>query len=105
MTDSVKIWDRFIRLAHWSLALCCAAAWISGDEWKNFHEIIGYAAAALVFLRVVWGFMGAGHARFASFVTGPRAALGSSHWQHAMPTLRKVWAGTARAVVRMNTTA
>ena len=54
-----------------------AGAWIThyaGIEWFAWHRRLGYATLVLVAFRVVWGFVGTRHARFANFVRGPRAA-------------------------------
>ena len=66
----VKIWDIFVRLFHWSLVAAFAGAWLTGevDRWAQTHEWLGYAIAALVGLRVIWGFIGSQHARFSDFV-------------------------------------
>ena len=70
---TVKVWDLFVRVFHWSLVGCMAGAYLGielgGPRW--LHEWLGYAALALVAARLVWGFVGQGHARFASFVPGP----------------------------------
>lgn len=73
--DQIKVWDPFIRLYHWSQAALIAAAWITAGEVKWLHERIGYAIMALVALRILWGFLGPRHARFADFLCGPRAVL------------------------------
>ena len=73
--DEVKVWDPLVRVFHWSLAGGIAAAWITGDEWDRAHEWIGYGIAALLVVRVVWGFVGSEYARFAQFVKGPRETL------------------------------
>ena len=66
----VRVWDVFVRLFHWSLVLAFAAAWLTGDadRWASTHERLGYVIASLVGLRVLWGFIGTRHARFADFV-------------------------------------
>jgi cytochrome b len=72
--DSVPVWDPLVRVFHWSLAATVLIDWLT-DEPRWMHVWLGYLAAGLVMLRVIWGFVGPEHARFASFVTGPRAAL------------------------------
>lgn len=74
-----RVWDRFTRLFHWSLAALVATALSSGfllpAPWIALHVASGLAIAALVAARVVWGFLGSRHARFTDFVRGPRAVL------------------------------
>jgi cytochrome b len=53
-----------------------AIAWISGDDWRSLHLWAGYAAAALVAFRLLWGFIGTPYARFNHFVHGPLTTLG-----------------------------
>jgi cytochrome b len=70
---TVKVWDPLIRLFHWSLVASFAVAWISADEWDDLHNWAGYAAAALIAFRLVWGLMGPRYARFSQFVRSPGA--------------------------------
>ena len=73
--DMVKVWDPLVRVFHWSLVAGIAAAWLTADEWDRAHELIGYAIAALIAVRLVWGFIGTEYARFSQFVKGPRETL------------------------------
>ncbi len=70
----VRVWDPFIRVFHWSLASAVFIAWVT-DEPLWLHDWLGYVAAILVVLRVVWGFVGTEQARFVNFVRGPRSVL------------------------------
>jgi cytochrome b len=73
-----RVWDLPLRLCHWGLALAVAAAFAShyaGTAAFAWHVRAGCAVLALVAFRVAWGFVGTRHARFASFVRGPRATL------------------------------
>ena len=72
---TVKVWDLFVRVFHWSLATLFVVAYATGDEIEKVHIAAGYAIAGLVALRIVWGFVGPRHARFASFVRPPREVL------------------------------
>ncbi|HEY1230766.1 MAG TPA: cytochrome b/b6 domain-containing protein [Ramlibacter sp.] len=69
----VPVWDRVVRSLHWLLAATVAGAWLTSLVLLRWHEPIGYAALGIAAARVVWGFLGGPHARFASFVRGPAA--------------------------------
>ena len=71
----VHVWSLRVRLFHWALATSVAGAWLLSEDVRWLHEYAGYAAATLVAGRVLFGFVGTGHERFASFVQGPRATL------------------------------
>ena len=68
---TVPVWDAFVRVFHWSLVGLFALAFATGDEIEWLHLTAGYAIAALIALRVAWGFVGPRHARFGDFVRPP----------------------------------
>jgi cytochrome b len=72
---TVKVWDLFVRVFHWSLATLFVVAYATGDEIEQVHIAAGYAIAGLLALRIAWGFVGPRHARFRSFVCSPRGIL------------------------------
>jgi len=72
---TVYVWDRVVRVFHWSLAAAFFIAYITEDEAMALHVWSGYAVGALVFFRIVWGFVGTKYARFSDFFFGPFAAL------------------------------
>ncbi len=71
MEQTVKVWDPVVRLFHWSLVVSFAVAWLTADEWDNLHEWAGYAAAALIGFRLMWGLIGPRYARFSQFIRSP----------------------------------
>jgi cytochrome b len=72
---TVPVWDLLVRVTHWGLAVSVITAWITRTGSPVIHDWSGYAALAFAALRIVWGFAGRDHARFSSFVPGPRATL------------------------------
>ena len=72
---TVKVWDVFVRFFHWSLVALFVTAYSTGDEIERVHITAGYAIAALLALRIGWGFVGPRHARFRTFVRSPRDVL------------------------------
>ena len=72
---SVKVWDIFVRIFHWALVGSLVGQYISGEEFKGVHIRLGYGVIMLVLARIVWGFMGTKHARFADFLYRPTEIL------------------------------
>lgn len=83
--NATPVWDRFVRVFHWSLVTCIAVDYLWLDDGKEWHQWLGYTAVALVTARIVWGFIGSPHARFADFFPTPTRlrqhfkALASGH--------------------------
>jgi cytochrome b len=76
--SAVDVWDWPIRLVHWLLVVLIATSWITsqvGGNAMTYHMWSGYSILSLVVFRIVWGFVGSGHARFGSFVKGPGAVM------------------------------
>lgn len=68
---SVRVWDVVVRLFHWTVVAGCVLNLFILDDGALAHEVVGYAVAGALAIRVVWGFIGTRHARFADFVPTP----------------------------------
>lgn len=66
-----RVWDPLVRLFHWSLVTSFAVAWFTPGVSEDIHYIAGYAAGGLIFMRLLWGFLGTPYARFSQFVRSP----------------------------------
>lgn len=82
MPGEIRVWDRFVRIAHWTLALSVLCAWLTREGGGAWHEWIGYVSLGVVAARIAWGMWGPGHARFASFVRSPAVT-----WRYARQVL------------------
>ena len=72
MSDStVRVWDPFIRIFHWSLVAGFAIAYFSGEDEGVLHAYSGYVVGILISPRLLWGFVGSKYARFSQFLYSP----------------------------------
>ena len=71
----ILVWDAPVRVFHWLMVLSFAGAYLSAESerWRLLHVTLGYSMAGLVMFRILWGLLGTRHARFSSFVRGPKA--------------------------------
>ena len=69
----VRIWDPLVRIGHWTLVSSFAFAYLI-EHPLRLHVLAGYVVAAVITLRIAWGFVGTPHARFAGFVRSPAVA-------------------------------
>lgn len=68
---TIRVWDLPIRIFHWLLVATVLVAFLSAEEESalaSWHVTAGWVAAILIVFRVVWGFVGGEHARFAQFL-------------------------------------
>jgi cytochrome b len=74
----VPVWDLGIRLFHWTLVVTFAGAgaseWLLPERFLGTHLVFGYAVAALVIFRLVWGWFGSEYGRFSHLMATPRDA-------------------------------
>jgi cytochrome b len=70
-TARIRVWDLPVRLFHWLLVATILIAFLSSEEdsaLAPWHVPAGWVAAVLIVFRLVWGFIGGEHARFADFL-------------------------------------
>ena len=73
---TLKVWDLGVRVFHWLLVALVAGLWVtatSDGDWMVVHQWLGATVIAIVFTRIVWGFVGSDTARFSSFLVGPKS--------------------------------
>jgi cytochrome b len=88
-TQKRLVWDLPLRLFHWLLVLSIAASWYTAENSEEYvtagenvysytqiHFWLGYWCLGLIAFRILWGFIGPKHARFASFLAGPGRLVG-----------------------------
>jgi len=70
--NTVKVWDPFVRIFHWTLVLSFIIAYITEEDFLDIHSFAGYTILVLLSLRIIWGIIGTRHARFSDFVYSPK---------------------------------
>jgi len=79
------VWDRLVRSVHWSVAALVLIDLVNEAGANPWHRWLGYAAGALVLLRLAWGLGNTGHARLVEMTASACNAL---------PYARSLIAGT-----------
>jgi cytochrome b len=74
-SSRVYVWDPFVRLFHWAMVVAFTVAYLTEDDFLKVHVWAGYVVGGLVVARIVWGFVGPAHARFADFIYSPAETL------------------------------
>jgi cytochrome b len=71
------VWDPIVRLCHWTLVAAFTIAFLTHEsEWQRLtHVNAGYVAATVIFIRIIWGFLNTGYAKFESFPPDPERAI------------------------------
>lgn len=59
----MRVWDMLVRITHWSVALLVVWDLCNETGANPWHRYIGYAAGALVVVRLAWGLAGTQFAR------------------------------------------
>ncbi|NND92896.1 MAG: hydrogenase [Granulosicoccus sp.] len=83
----IRVWDIWVRLFHWSLAIAVLFQLLNGQTgWQFFqwHRQTGELILALILFRVFWGIVGSSNARLASLFRHPLSA-----WRHLRHLLGK----------------
>lgn len=68
-------WDPVVKLTHWTIVLAILANALLTEEGSAAHVWVGYALAAILALRLLWGMIGPAEARFTAFPPNPARAL------------------------------
>lgn len=69
--STIKVWDPVVRIGHWTVVIAFFTAYFTEDDFLTLHVWAGYVIGAVVCFRLIWGFIGSRHARFADFVRSP----------------------------------
>ncbi len=75
---AIKVWDLPVRIFHWAIVALLVFQVVTGEiggSLMPLHLLSGYSILVLLVFRVLWGFAGSTHARFASFIAGPAATF------------------------------
>jgi cytochrome b len=61
-----RVWDPFVRSAHWALAALIVVELANEAGANPWHRYLGYAAALIVAARLAWGLAAPGYANLAA---------------------------------------
>lgn len=68
----VLVWDILVRIFHWTIVAGFALEMFVLDEGKWQHRWVGYVILSAILIRILWGFWGTPHARYADWFPTPK---------------------------------
>lgn len=93
--DKVLVWDRVVRGCHLILVVVFFSNYFINEQGETVHIALGYLAVSAVVVRLVWGFVSQGAARWSAFFPTP-ARLGV-HW--GLLWSRQPWRGLGHSPI------
>ena len=72
---AARHWDPVVKLTHWTIVAAILVNGLITDGGSAPHVWVGYALAATLILRLIWGVIGPAEARFSAFPPSPGRAL------------------------------
>jgi cytochrome b len=72
-TQTDRVFSPLVRIGHWGGALAFLVAYVTAGRPLSLHTRVGYALAAYVVWRLVWGMIGPSRSRFDELLSSPRA--------------------------------
>ena len=69
-----RVWDPFVRIVHWSVAVLIVVELFNEAGANPWHRYLGYAAAALIVMRLGWGLGSSGYARLSTMAASAAEA-------------------------------
>lgn len=91
-SDKPFVWDKVVRLSHWSVAIAVLLNLFITEEGETAHEWLGYLAVAMVLLRLIWSVSKAqSPARFRDLLPTPRGL--QEHWTALKKREPEQWQG------------
>lgn len=74
--NTVRVWDPWVRVAHWILVGAFFVAYLSAeDETMTLHAWAGYIVGVYIVWRLIRGVAGPRHERFSDFVMSPGTVI------------------------------
>jgi cytochrome b len=73
--SEIQVWDLFVRIFHWSLVAGVIIQLVTAEAFNSVHVKVGILIVVLLVLRIIWGFVGSIHARFADFSYSPKEVI------------------------------
>ena len=89
--SAIRVWDPFVRFIHWSVATLIAIEMLNEAGANPWHRYLGYAAGALVAMRLAWGLFGSPFARLASMAQSAKGV--ASYLRCAQSGKRPIYTG------------